>query len=77
MGGSSPQLTAPYKLIPATAADGLFLSGYLPTVGDLEDAFTGVGMQPIDSIRVTSPTPGDYDRDVCVSFYTIPVDPPA
>jgi len=73
VGGNSPQLTAPYKFIPATAADGLFVSGYLPTVGDLQDAFTGVVTQPIEAIRVTSPNPGDYDRDVCASFYTIPV----
>jgi hypothetical protein len=77
VGGSSPALTAPYKFIPATAADGLFVSGYLPTVGDLEEAFTGVGMQPIESIRVTSPNPGDYDGDVCASFYTVPVNSPA
>jgi len=73
--GASPTLTAPYKLIPATAVDGLFVSGYLASANELAQAFDGVITRPISAIRVTTPDPGEYQTDVCARFSTIPINP--
>ena len=75
VGGSTPILTQPYKLIPATAADGVFVSGYVADPNALAQAFNGLIAAPIRSLRITSANPADYRGTVCASFSTTPLAP--
>jgi hypothetical protein len=75
VGAAASTSTQPYKLIPATAADGLFVSGYIANTHDLAQVFKGVIATPIRSLRVTSAGPSDYQGTVCASFSTIPLVP--
>jgi hypothetical protein len=75
VGAAASTTTQPYKLIPATAADGLFVSGYIANTHDLAQVFKGVIATPIHSLRVTSAGPSDYQGTVCASYSTIPLVP--
>ena len=71
--GSTTGPTPMYKLVPATAADGLFVSGYIANQSDLANVFDGVVTNPIQSLTITSTNPAYYQGTVCASFATIPL----
>jgi len=72
---SPVRVTQSYGLVPATAADGLFVSGFIADQGDLVRALSGDIANPIESLTITSANPTDYQRTVCASFFTIPLNP--
>ncbi len=75
VGAGAPSLTEAYKLTPAIASDGLFVSGYIADQNDLAQVFKGVIDTPIRSLTITSTNPDDYRGTVCASFYTVPLTP--
>jgi hypothetical protein len=75
VGSGATVVTSPYRLIPATAADGVFVSGFIADQGDLTQAFGGVITTPVDGLRITSPDATEYRGSVCASFSTIPIAP--
>jgi hypothetical protein len=75
VGAGAPSLTEPYKLTPAIASDGLFVSGYIADQNDLAQVFNGVIDTSIRSLTLTSTNPADYRGTVCASFYTVPLTP--
>jgi hypothetical protein len=70
-GGDSPTLMGPFVLVPATAADGLFVSGYLGSTTTMAEAFQGTITDPIAALRVTTQSPADYQGQVCADFSTL------
>ena len=56
---------------PATAADGLLVSGYLE--GDaLRERFAGRVTRPISALRITTEGGVDYQQRVCPDFVSTP-----
>lgn len=70
--GAATMWTQPYRLTLGTAQDGLFLSSFVGDSAAMASAFNGDLRQPIDAIRISSTGPGDYQSDLCVSFFTLP-----
>jgi hypothetical protein len=60
------------RLVPAVAADGLYLSDYLTSSPDIGAAITGSGGVPITLLTVSGKT-GAWSSSYCVTFTTTPV----
>lgn len=61
-----------HRLVSAVAPDGLFLGSYVQDAGDWERVAQGALPAPIASLAVEGLTPGDYQPQVCVTFFSLP-----
>jgi hypothetical protein len=57
-----------YRLIPDTAHDGLYLSQYVSDTDTLAWMFQGHQINNIDSIIIETDQPGEYSKDVGITF---------
>jgi hypothetical protein len=65
-----------FRLIPAVAADGLYVSSLFDSAGSVGETFNGLAGEAITSLTVSTVRSLDWHTPVCVTFTSTPIPTP-
>jgi len=68
---TTPSFSSDRRLVPSTAADGLYVSSYLESTPDVQTAMSGSGGVPVLTMTIHSDTWAWASR-YCVTFTSTP-----
>jgi hypothetical protein len=69
---SDGSLSQKHRLIPGTASEGLFLSSYVESTGDLLPVFDNEFHRRISSIIIETADPSQYETKINITFIEVP-----